>query len=155
MRGNPGHACQQLDAGEETTLFGLPTTGGCASGCKGEISSIVQPTVSGGTASYYAPLGFVGQMDNSWNTGATPFRTFLSFDFTPGVGADAGCFKLPWPAGKNSSPTTIQYGPGSAHAVVMHGMGDGSVQSLAKSIDPAAYMFLITRAGQDPIGLAP
>ena len=37
--------------------------------------------------------------------------------------------------------------------MVMHGMGDGSVQAIAKNIDPAAYMFLITRSGQDLVGL--
>ena len=68
----------------------------------------------------------------------------MSFDF---AGADSGTY----PSFDGSKPL---YGPSSAHAaVVMHAMGDGSVQSLSKDIDAAAYMFLITRSGSDPNGL--
>ncbi len=141
--------------GEETTLYGLPSTLGCSSGsCTGKFStsSFAKPMINGVQASYYAPLDFNGQIGSSWNT--TGLQTYLSYDFTPGTGANAGCFAKPFPVAQwNSNPVTALYGPSSAHAVVMHGMGDGSVQALAKNIDPAAYMFLITRAGQDPVGL--
>jgi hypothetical protein len=44
------------------------------------------------------------------------------------------------------------YGPSSRHAsVVNHLLADGSVRGIGKSIDPAVYMFLITRLGQDPV----
>jgi hypothetical protein len=145
--------------GEETTLYGLPTAGGCGGGGCASVSSNGQITSFVQYANYYAPLHFNGTMDDQWNTqnNTPPYRTFLSFDFTPNVGADKGCFALPWavsPGNPNSSGSTqFLYGPGSAHAVVMHGMGDGSVQAFAKSMDPAAYMFVITRSGQDPDGV--
>ncbi len=149
--------------GEETTVYGLPTAGGCSGGtgvnaCSGKITAITKPTIHGVAADYYAPAGFTGIVEDkslntvaTWNTGAAPFRTFLAFDFTPGVGADAGCFRLPWNAGSPYSQTSVQYGPGSAHVnVVMHAMGDGSVWAISKNCDPAVYMFLITRSGNDP-----
>ncbi len=61
--------------------------------------------------------------------------------------------------GKNGDgPKSNQpaYGPSSNHAaVVNHLMADGSVHSLSKQIDVAAYMFLITRNGSDPSPVVP
>ncbi len=74
-------------------------------------------------------------------------RTFLSYDFSP-TGADAGKYEDP---GFGQTPPA--YGPSSIHpAVVIVGMGDGSVQSLSKQIDAAYLFFLITKNNNDPSG---
>ena len=46
------------------------------------------------------------------------------------------------------------YGPSSAHpAVVIAGMGDGSVQALSKRTDAANFFFLITKNNSDPFNI--
>jgi len=72
-------------------------------------------------------------------------RTFLSYDFSPG-GADAGKYEDP-----GFAKTPPAYGPSSAHpAIVVCGMGDGSVQALSNRVDAANLFFLITKSGSDP-----
>jgi prepilin-type processing-associated H-X9-DG protein len=42
-------------------------------------------------------------------------------------------------------------GPGAGHPTVVNFlMGDGSVKSVNKMMDPASIMFISTRAGHDP-----
>ncbi len=46
------------------------------------------------------------------------------------------------------------YGPSSAHpAVVVSGMGDGSVQAISKRTDAANLFFLITKNNSDPFNI--
>jgi len=48
-----------------------------------------------------------------------------------------------------------KYGPSSRHpGVVNHLFADGSVHGISKNIDVATYMFLITRAGGEPLNQA-
>ena len=43
-----------------------------------------------------------------------------------------------------------KYGPSAGHAaIVNHLAGDGSVQSVSKKVDVAAYFFLITKNNGD------
>ena len=126
--------------------------------------------MSGGTDSYYAPAGFAGAFDDQMNPTNTTgkyssYRTFLQFDFSP-TGADKGTYpqfktgngfrgvtgedgtKIAETMANSNTPA---YGPSSGHpAVVNHLMADASVRSLSKQIDVAAYMFIITRNGNDP-----
>jgi hypothetical protein len=46
-----------------------------------------------------------------------------------------------------------QWGPSSVHAgdVIIHGIADGSVRSLADDIDPVLYLHLVTREGREPM----
>ena len=119
--------------GKEATLVGLPQKS--------------SPTGTAPQAPYpfFTPPGF----DNTWgeDSGVTKagLRTFLSYDFGP-TGADAGKYEDP---GFAKTPPT--FGPSSAHhAIVNCGMGDGSVLSLSKQTDAAAFFFLITKNGSDP-----
>ena len=76
-------------------------------------------------------------------------------DFSPN-GADYGRYEDPgWAGGTcDSKGQPPAYGPSSAHAgVVQVGMGDGSVQSLAKRCDAANLMFLITKNGGEPFNM--
>ncbi len=121
--------------GKEVTLVGLPQASS-ATGMKPQAPY-----------NFFAPPGF----DNTWgeNSGVTKagLRTFLSYDFSP-TGADAGKYEDP---GFGNSPA---YGPSSMHpAVVVCGMGDGSVQAISKRIDAADLFFLITKNGSDPFYL--
>ncbi len=115
----------------DTVLVGLPTSG------EGAVKFGREKYYG----NYYAPQGYKGGAEPSDEFKG--MRTFLSFDFRPGQ-ADAGTY----PAFDGSQPA---YGPSSPHpTTVNHLMGDGSVQAISKEIDPAFYMFLITRAGGDP-----
>ena len=52
---------------------------------------------------------------------------------------------------RRATRTAPDYGPSSAHpAVVVAGMGDGSVQALSKRTDAANLFFLITKNNSDP-----
>jgi Tfp pilus assembly protein PilE len=94
------------------------------------------------SASCWAPSDFNGQFYGSAAASIRSMRTFLAFDFGVG-GKDAGTY----PAGVGRTP---DYGPASAHpGVVNHLFCDGSVRSLRKDIDYAAYFFAITRDGGD------
>ncbi len=113
-------------------------------------------------AMFWAPLDFNGKFYSRAAPGIQAMRTYTAFDFKPvqhaygdhgedlvtPAGKDVGTY----PAGVGRTPA---YGPSSAHpGVVNHLFCDGSVHSLRKDIDYAAYFFAITRAGGDP-GLDP
>jgi prepilin-type N-terminal cleavage/methylation domain-containing protein len=126
-------AASRWTVGKEATLVGLPQKS--------------SPTGTKPQAPYnfFAPPGF----DNTWgeNSGVSlaGLRTFLAYDFSP-QGADAGKYEDP-----GFGKTLAAYGPSSAHpAVVICGMGDGSVQALSKRVDAANLLFLITKNGNDP-----
>ena len=56
-----------------------------------------------------------------------------------------------FPPRLRTPPKTIEIGPDSHHSgVINHALADGSVRSISKEIDAAAYMFLITRNAGDP-----
>ncbi|HBO45952.1 MAG TPA: hypothetical protein DD670_18925, partial [Planctomycetaceae bacterium] len=55
-------------------------------------------------------------------------------------------------AGDHSGSQPWAHGPSSFHpGLVNHGLGDGSVRSVTEKIDPRVYMWLITRAGGEPV----
>jgi type II secretory pathway pseudopilin PulG len=160
--------------GTDATLVGLPGSG------NGAIPSfsLMKTSATWGQAasSFYAPQGSTGTFDDLGNLTGNPgpgysqYRTYLSFDFRP-TGADKGTYPrfntnnrtLSGLPGSNGATYTMgaggdgpqsnqpAYGPSSPHpAVVNHLMADGSVHCLSKTIDVSAYMFLITRNGDDP-----
>ena len=115
----------------DTILVGLPTMG------RGAV------TFEKYDNRFFAPSGFNGQFDTEASARVKAMRTFLGFNFRPGA-ADAGTY----PAFGDSQPA---YGPSSSHPkTVNHLFIDGSVKGLSKDIDPAAYMFMITRDNGDP-----
>jgi hypothetical protein len=119
--------------GKDAVLVGLP-------------SYVVQGAVNTGAYSYFHPKwpGWTPRFDGVLAAAQNPpARTYLAYDFRPG-GADEGTY----PAFDGSQPA---WGPSSGHVgIVNHGFCDGSVQALSTRIDPAAYMFMITKNGGDP-----
>jgi type II secretory pathway pseudopilin PulG len=109
--------------GTDVTMYGLP-----------DAVKIEKPDA---TFPYARPVGYTGRMGK--NAPATlKGATVMAFD-KPGK-------YVAFP-----SAVKMDYGPSSAHpGIVNHLFADGTAHSLAKSIDAAAYMFLITRAGRDP-----
>ena len=94
---------------------------------------------------YFVPPGFDGKFGPDSAVAKAGLRTFLAYDFSP-RGADAGKYEDP---GFGKTPPA--YGPSSMHpAVVICGMGDGSVQAISKQIDAANLFFLITKNNSDP-----
>ena len=121
-------AASRWFVGEEATLVGMPQS-----------SSATGTTPQPGF-NFFAPPGYETAVAR------TGLRTFLAYDFSPG-GADAGKYEDP---GFGQTPSA--YGPSSMHpAVVICGMGDGSVQVLSKQIDAANLFFLITKNDNDPV----
>ena len=135
--------------------------------------------MNGNPVAYYAPQGFMGGWDDAGKAtgvqssggssgGYTSFRTFLACDFRP-TGGDAGTYppfttdnhcqpsrKVGSQSSSSTTSNTPAFGPSSGHpTTVNHLMGDGSVQGLSKQIDVSAYMFMITKAGNDPNPPAP
>jgi prepilin-type N-terminal cleavage/methylation domain-containing protein len=91
---------------------------------------------------FWHPLGYNGKTGDE--SGISPyFRTYLSHDYELWWYIPA----VDMPLGQIGQ----KYGPSSHHRdVVNHLFVDASVHSLAKDIDVAVYMFLITRDGSDP-----
>jgi len=123
--------------GKEATLVGLPQS-------SSPTGLTPQPRVG-----FFAPPGYDNNFAPDSAVAKVGLGTFLSYDFSPG-GADAGKYEDP---GFGKVPPA--YGPSSGHpAVVICGMGDGSVQAISKRID-ATLFFLITKNGGDPFLLGP
>ncbi len=153
--------------GTDVTLVGLPTSG----------SGAVTFQASSGTMNYASPTGFTGTFNqngqaNNPGSGYAAEWTFLQYSFEPGHGlggnVSGGILREAWIAlalrvltpapPPTPRPLTTQptYGPSSGHsAIVNHLMADASVHSLSKQIDVAAYMFLITKNGGDPVPTIP
>ncbi|NQT40413.1 MAG: DUF1559 domain-containing protein [Planctomycetes bacterium] len=114
--------------GAEATLVGLPPN-----------VTIELPTSV--SVSYYAPTGF--DLKYGKESGLSPaFKTYLDGDYDD----PAEDSYLP---GKNQGTR----GPSSHHpGVVNHLFVNANVQTVSTKIDPALYMFLITREGGDPTG---
>jgi prepilin-type N-terminal cleavage/methylation domain-containing protein len=89
---------------------------------------------------YWAPAGFTPK--RFWaDTTVSPNDVYLRWDYD----------KNPYDGGDGSQGG--KFGPGSYHPrVTNHLLADGSVKSVGKAIDAAAYMFLITRCAGDPRG---
>lgn len=48
--------------------------------------------------------------------------------------------------------TARKWGPSSQHrGVIIHGKGDASVDAISEEIDPNTYLYMVTRAGGEPI----
>jgi len=127
--------CSRWTVGREVNLVGLPMAS------MGSVA--LDPT-----GSYLTPVanfnGVYGPNSQATQQGLATFLTYNFKTAQPGPYEDAAF-------GQTTTPSSAKYGPGSNHAaVVNHLMGDGSVQSLNKTTDAAAYMFLITRNGSDP-----
>jgi hypothetical protein len=102
---------------------------------------------------YFHPPWYDATFNGQAAAGASPPpRPYTAYDFSPG-GGDAGTYEDTGIFGQNPPPA---YGPSSGHrGVVNHLFADGSVQSISTRIDPCAYWFLITRAGDDPYHVDP
>jgi len=130
------HVASRWTVGKEVTLVGLPQKS--------------SPTGEKPAApyAYFAPPGFDATFGENSGVAKAGLRTFLSYDFGP-QGADAGKYEDP-----GFAKTPPAYGPSSAHpAIVVCGMGDGSVQALSKQVDAAILLFGITKNGNDPFKL--
>ena len=91
-------------------------------------------------ASYYAPVGFNEKYDEQGALDPA-CRTYLNWNYEEDPYDGAAGFQ----GGR--------YGPGSHHLeVTNHLFADGRVHTVYNTIDPALYMFLITRDGGDPWG---
>ncbi len=115
--------------GSEATLVGL------APG-----ATFAQPTVDGEVLPFFAPTGFDGKFADSRY--ALEARTYLDWDYDD---PDDG----PYLPGKNQGTC----GPSSHHPGAVNALFvDANVQTVSTDIDPALYMFLITREAGDPTG---
>jgi prepilin-type N-terminal cleavage/methylation domain-containing protein len=141
--------------GSECVMTGLPGAGAPTPTCI--------PTAA--TNGYYAPPGYVANNvwgDSSAATTTAGLFTFLMYDFSPqgqtngtatGTGKNTYAtlgdpYSLWSTTDQLAGPT---YGPSSGHpAVVVVGLGDGSVQALSKRTDAANLFFLITKNNGDP-----
>jgi prepilin-type N-terminal cleavage/methylation domain-containing protein len=151
----------------------------------GAIQSFTNTNVSGTTVNFYMPQGGTGTFDDSGAMTGSPgqsyssYRTYLAFDFSPngadkqtypqfattnelssvqGMQTSGGQQSYSTYASQNGAgqPNQPAYGPSSGHpAVVIHLMADGSVHALSRQIDVSAYMFLITKNGNDPAPYIP
>jgi len=122
--------------GKEATLVGLPQK----SSPTGAAPQAPYP--------YFAPPGYDATFGENSGVAIAGLRTFLSHDFSP-TGTDAGKYEDP-----GFAKTPPAFGPSSAHhAIVNCGMGDGSVLSLSKQTDAAAFFFMITKNGSDPFNV--
>ena len=93
---------------------------------------------------FYAPQGFTGGYGDESTVTA---RNYLSWDYPPD-GADPQ-YENPVIGIQTEDECLI--GPASDHSAgVNHVFADGAVRTLTREMDPALYMFLITRQGADP-----
>ncbi|NQT14652.1 MAG: DUF1559 domain-containing protein [Planctomycetes bacterium] len=120
--------------GMETLLVGLPPLD--VAGDRFEFDLITN---------YWAPFRFTPGLFDEESTLLKTYRTYLNWDYkTEGWYEDYGLI---------SETFVIRYGPSSDHPdVTNHLFVDGSVHGVENGIDPALYMFLITRDSGDPTG---
>jgi prepilin-type N-terminal cleavage/methylation domain-containing protein len=119
--------------GMETLLVGLPPLD--VAGNRFEFELITQ---------YFAPYNFTPGLFDEESTIPKTYRTYLNWDYkTLGRYEDLDL----------ADEWDTLYGPSSHHRnVTNHLFLDGSVHSMENEIDPALYMFLITRDAGDPTG---
>ncbi len=131
--------------------------------------------VTTATSEYWAPLGYVDGFTTreqyntlvNWGGGTastyTNYRQYMEMDFAPnkhdwtatnnlGSYYSLNCqAKATGSGGMNGQWTEVHYGPSAGHPLtVNHLFADGSVHSLMKVTDVAAYFFMVTRDGHDP-----
>jgi hypothetical protein len=117
--------------GTEATLAGLPS--------QNDPARAGVRIVNNSRLQFYAPENFDGGYDNDSKL-SKDVKTYLNYDYKP-------------QQNKYDKDNDIKYGPSSRHAgVVNHLFCDGNARSLPTDIDPAAYMFLITKAGSEQLG---
>ncbi len=93
--------------------------------------------------SFWIPLDYTGGYYEYAGPAIRAMRTYTAFDFRPGY-SDAGTYS----SGVGRTPS---YGPSSNHpGIVNHSYCDGSVKSMRKDVDYAAYFIFITRDNHDP-----
>jgi len=95
-----------------------------------------------------------GWTPNRWDDDTTLpeiNHTYLDWDYKKKPYNDGGVSEGGLGISPFADPKATFYGPSSDHpGVVTHAFADGSVYSIKTEIDAAAYMFLITRKGDDP-----
>jgi len=78
-------------------------------------------------------------------------HTYLGWDYELEPYNDGGVSQGGVGISTFTDPKVTFYGPSSDHpGVVIHAFADGSAHTIRTEIDAAAYMFLITRQGNDP-----
>jgi len=108
--------------GDQATLVGLPTR---------SLFGVCFALEDG----RYVPVRCAA--DASQSVDDTPLMTYLDYPYTT----------------LNRYSRDAVYGPGSRHpGIVNHLFADGNVRGLSVEIDARVYMFLITRAGTEPLG---
>ena len=140
--------CETIDDNTATAVYGTSNwiDGRCVT-----MSGIPSQFISTSTmAKYQGQFWATSNFQNDFGDGSAQatanYKTFLEYDFSPSGGNING-YEDPlfFPQAK---PT---YGPLSAHsAVAIVAMADGSVMGLNKRCDVDNFLFLITKAGQDP-----
>jgi len=101
---------------------------------------------------FWHPKGFT---PNHWGDDTTLppeiNQTYLDWDYKKKPYNDGGVSEGGIGISAFADPKATFYGPGSDHpGVVNHAFADGSAHAIGTEIDAAAYMFLITRRGNDP-----
>lgn len=145
----------------DCTMVGLPTldaNGAAIPDAKGRVYF-----EGPGSEGYYFPKGHLAPQadgasipmfgDDNPNPNYRVFRTYLSFKLD---GVDVGLYPS-YGCGNNwtLNPNRPVYGPSSMHPkFVNHLLCDGAVLSVPRDLYVAAYMFLTTRAGVDPVPFA-
>jgi len=103
---------------------------------------------------YFAPAGYVGPKFDDEAVASMTAKPTIGCDYSP-KGAEKQTYQLVNPGGDMVLPEPSQfiYGPSSGHPdVVIHLFADNNVRAINRRIDPATYMFAITRNGGDPQG---
>jgi competence protein ComGC len=130
-------------AGACATLVGLPLKNTYPN------NTIVSFDAPDKSMPFYRPTGFNGKFDENASTTIQALRTYLAYNFYPGVDKDS----YPDPDTTTIVGNRPTYGPSAGHpSIVNHLYVDGSVQSLRKDIDYAFYFFCITKKNGDTIG---
>jgi hypothetical protein len=100
----------------------------------------------GGIQGYWST--YLGYTPNDWLSDPYPhFPVLQSYLLTTYIPSTMGIIP------SNNDPLSRYVGPGSRHpGVTNHLFVDATARSINNNIDPALYMFLITRDGGDPTG---
>jgi prepilin-type N-terminal cleavage/methylation domain-containing protein len=128
--------------GRECTLIGLPNGWTATNQWSG----------SGSIDPYWAPTGYNGKFDDDAAPQIQQLKTYLAYNFAL---QDPGPYQgIETQSAVNPTGRPNLYGPSSGHpGTASHLFADGSVRSISKDVDFAAYMFLITRNGGDPFAI--
>jgi prepilin-type N-terminal cleavage/methylation domain-containing protein len=135
-------------AGECCPIVGMSTN--AYTFTSGTAPAAVAMSNAGGTFEFARPTLWTGTGSTEPST-----PTFLGVDCS--IQKDAyrrsliGVISVTGAIANGNQASGPTYGPSAGHPqVVNHMFGDGSVKSIRKDISFASYLFLITRAGNDP-----